>query len=98
MTDPRILAFLSDRERLKRCLPAMIDAMDGQLPLHLDTAVRAWLEQVEDARFYAAGMGQKAIAEQRVPRISKQRVEQRIKAFARHVLERHPELLEGGDE
>jgi hypothetical protein len=97
VTDPRIQALLSDRERLKSLLPAILEHAERERPLWLEKAEQGWVEQVEDTRAYVAGQTQQTIGGQRVPPISRQRVDRRVLAVARHVLERHPEMLEGGE-
>ena len=95
--DPRIKHLLSNRERLKSLLPAILEYAERERPVWLEQAEQGWLEQVEDTRAYADGQTQQTIGGQRVPPISRQRVDRRVLAVARHMLERHPELLEGGE-
>ncbi len=89
--------ILRDRQRLRSLLPAVIEHAETELPHDLEHRMQTWSEAVQDTRLYLAGMTQTAIGQMRFPYNSRQMVERRILSVVRQVLERHPELLQGGD-
>ena len=96
-TSTKIHTILRNRQRLRSLLPAIVEHAETELPSDIQQRMEAWSRAVEDVRLYLAGMTQTAIGQMHFPYNSRQMVERRIVSVARQVLERHPELLQGGD-
>ena len=93
----KIHTILRNRQRLRSLLPAIVEHATEEYPNDIQQRMEAWSRAVEDVRLYLAGMTQTAIGQMHFPYNSRQMVERRIVSVARQVLERHPELLKGGD-
>lgn len=93
----KIHTILRNRQRLRSLLPAIVEHAAEEYPNDIQQRMEAWSRAVEDVRLYLAGMTQTAIGQMHFPYNSRQMVERRIVSVARQVLERHPELLKGGD-
>ncbi len=96
-TSTKIRTILRNRQRLRSLLPAIVEHAAEEYPTDIQQRMEAWSRAVEDVRLYLAGMTQTAIGQMHFPYNSRQMVERRIVSVARQVLERHPELLKGGD-
>lgn len=91
----RIDAILGDRKALKALLPKVIAKAEATYDPRLQRVLDQHRIVVEEARFYAAGMGTTTIAGLRGK--SKQAVDQGVVKLVRRYLLSYPELMEEDD-